>query len=122
MIGKAILIVVGTLSLIFGILGIFLPLLPTTPFLLFSAWCYLRSSHKLYKWLISRPYLGRYILNYREGKGIPLQAKSFTLLLLWVTMSSTILFVVPNIFGKIALLIIALGVSVHIMRIPTTVR
>ena len=72
---KALYILFGTLSLILGIIGIFLPLLPTTPFLLLTAALYVRSSPRLYNWLLHQKYLGNYIRNFRENKAIPLRAK-----------------------------------------------
>ena len=67
---KIILISVGSLSVLLGILGIFLPLLPTTPFLLLAALCYSRSSERFYQWLVTNRWFGEYIRNYREGRGI----------------------------------------------------
>ena len=69
------LIAAGTVSILLGILGIILPLLPTTPFLLLAAASYARSSVKFYNWLINNRFFGSYIKNYREGKGIPLRVK-----------------------------------------------
>jgi len=67
------LIVVGTISTALGILGIFVPILPTTPFLLLAAACYSRSSQRFYDWLLNNKYFGNYIRNYLEKKGIPLR-------------------------------------------------
>ncbi|MBR3118458.1 YbaN family protein [Oceanobacillus profundus] len=103
---KMFLIIAGTISLVLGVLGIMLPLLPTTPFLLLSAACYVRSSDKLYQWLITNKYVGSYILNYREGKGIPLKAKIVSVSLLWVSMLYTIAFVIPLVMVKILLFLI----------------
>ena len=72
---KYLLIILGSLSLALGVIGIFLPVLPTTPFLLLSAALYVRSSEKLYQWLINQKYLGTYIRNFREHHAIPLRAK-----------------------------------------------
>lgn len=104
---KAFLIIAGSISLGLGVIGIVLPLLPTTPFLLLSAACYVRSSDKLYQWLITNKYVGPYILNYREGKGIPLKAKIIGVSLLWLSMLYTIIFVVPLVMVKILLFLIA---------------
>jgi len=81
---KVLLITGGTISLIFGILGIFIPGLPTTPFLLLTAALYIRSSPKLYKWLISNKYLGKYILNYRRRKGMTRKQKIYAISLMWI--------------------------------------
>ena len=69
------LILCGCLAVVLGILGIFLPLLPTTPFLLLAAACFFRSSPRLYNWLISHKRMGPYIRNFREHRAIPLKAK-----------------------------------------------
>ncbi|WP_156290275.1 YbaN family protein [Oceanobacillus salinisoli] len=104
---KLFLIVAGSLSLGLGVLGIFLPLLPTTPLLLLAAACYIRSSNRLYHWLITNKRFGLYILNYRDGNGIPLKAKVIGVTLLWVSMLFTVIFVVPLVIIKILLLLIA---------------
>ena len=79
---KIILISVGSLSVLLGILGIFLPLLPTTPFLLLAALCYSRSSERFYQWLVTNRWFGEYIRNYREGRGITSKHKISILCLL----------------------------------------
>jgi uncharacterized protein len=66
---RALLLAVGTISLALGAIGIFLPILPTTPFLLLSAACYMRSSERMHKWLLSKRWFGAYIRNYQEAKG-----------------------------------------------------
>ncbi|WP_373830933.1 YbaN family protein, partial [Bacteroides heparinolyticus] len=76
-------IILGTISLVLGFIGIFLPLLPTTPFLLLTAALYFRGSPRLYQWLLNHKYLGTYIRNFRENKAIPLRAKIYSLLLMW---------------------------------------
>ena len=74
------LIIIGSFFTGLGILGLFLPLLPTTPFLLLAAACYIRSSERFYNWLINNKWLGNYIKNYLEGKGVSLKAKVFPFL------------------------------------------
>ena len=69
------LIFIGSISLLLGILGIFLPLLPTTPFLLLSAAAWVKASPRLYQWLISHRLFGEYIRNFREYRAIPLRVK-----------------------------------------------
>lgn len=112
---KQFLIVAGSLSLILGVIGIFVPLIPTTPFLLLTAACYLKSSPKLYQRLISNKYIGSYIINYREKKIIPLRAKIFTLVLLWGTMSYCIFFLIDILWLRILLGCVAVGVTVHVL-------
>ncbi len=116
---RRLLIVAGTLSTAIGIVGIFVPILPTTPFLLLAAACYLRSSQKFYNWLLNNRFCGLYIKNYLQGKGMPVKIKMATLLLLWITISCSIVFVVQALIIRVILLVIAIGVSVHILLIRT---
>ena len=116
---RALLIVAGTVSLVFAAIGIVLPLLPTTPLLLLSLACYCRSSERLYMWLINNRWFGEYIKNYREGKGIPLKTKVLTITVLWAAISVSALFFVPIFIAQIVLVAIAVAVSIHILRLPT---
>ena len=114
---KIILIVCGSISVGLGVLGVLLPLLPTTPFLLLAAACYFRSSPKFYNWLIQSKYLGTYIKNYREHKSMFLPMKVFVIALLWLTILYSIFFVLENDYLKIFLIFIALSVSLHILML-----
>jgi uncharacterized protein len=109
----------GTASLGLGILGIFFPVLPTTPFLLLAAFCYGRGSERFYNWLVYRSIFSEYIRNYREGRGIPLKQKLLTILLLWGTIGFAIGFAVTSWWLRALLLIIAIGVTTHLVRIKT---
>jgi len=112
-------IIAGSISLTLGIIGIFLPLLPTTPFLLLTAACYARGSSRLHNWLLNNKMWGKYIRNYREGKGIPARSKVLALTLLWLTIGFSIFYVIPILIVKIILLVIAILVSIYIMSLPT---
>ena len=116
---KTICIILGTISLGLGILGIFLPLLPTTPFLLLTAALYFKGSPRLYQWLLNHKYFGTYIRNFRENKVIPLCAKIISLLLMWGTMLYCIFFLIPLVWVKILLFLIAAGVTYHILSFKT---
>jgi len=116
---RYLLIIAGTIFLGFGIIGIFLPILPTTPFLLLSAACYARGSQKFYNWLINNKWFGNYIKNYREGRGVPLKFKIFTISLLWLTILGSIYFITNNFLIEIVLIMIAIGVTIHIVTIKT---
>ena len=83
---KILLNIIGSISLVLGVLGIFLPLLPATPFLLLASACYLRGSDRLYRWLMNSRWLGDYIKNIQERKGIPLRAKLITIGILWLSL------------------------------------
>ena len=114
---RVLLLFAGTLTLILGIIGIVIPILPTTPFLLLSAACFTRSSKKFYNWLMNNKILGFYVRNYREGKGMPLKLKIFTVSLLWFTILLSVFFFISILWVRILLIIIAISVSTHIMLI-----
>jgi uncharacterized membrane protein YbaN (DUF454 family) len=108
----------GTVFVGIGILGIFLPLLPTTVFFLIAAWCYARSSPRLYDWLHNNRVFGKYIKNYRQGNGITLTGKIITIVLLWGGILYSI-FVTEMLAVRLILAVIAIGVTVHVSVIPT---
>ena len=116
---KYILIILGSISLALGVIGIFLPLLPTTPFLLLSATLYVRSSEKLYHWLINQKYLGTYIRNFREHKAIPLRAKVISVALVWITLLYCAIGISKNILLSIFFLSLATAISWHILSYKT---
>lgn len=98
---KILLVIIGSLSLVVGTIGIVVPGLPTTTFLLISAACYVRSSEKLYNWLIDHKIFGKFIRDYRLYKGMPFKSKVIALLSMWSMMSISILFFIENIVIKI---------------------
>ncbi|MBE6287409.1 MAG: DUF454 domain-containing protein [Mediterranea massiliensis] len=116
---KVLYIILGSICLGLGILGIFLPLLPTTPFLLLAAALYFRSSPRLYNWLLQHKHLGPYIRNFREHKAIPLRAKIISVSLVWITLLYAALFVVPQLWLKLLLIGLAIGISWHILSFKT---
>lgn len=116
---KTLCIILGSISLALGILGIFLPLLPTTPFLLLTAALYFKGSPRLYNWLLNHRHFGPHIRNFRENKAIPLRAKVISLVLMWGTMLYCIFFLIPLLWVKILLGLIAAGVTYHILSFKT---
>lgn len=116
---RSILIILGSLCFVLGVIGIFLPVLPTTPFLLLAAGLYARSSNRFYVWLLNNRWFGSYIRNYREGKGIPRKQKIFSIAMLWLTIGYTIGFVIDLWWVRILLLIVAVGVTFHLAWIKT---
>ena len=116
---RILLLVAGTLSVALAILGIFLPLLPTTPLLLLAAWCYARSSERFYRRLLANRWLGPYIRNYREGRGMTARAKASRLVVLWLAMSVTIGVVTPVWWVSLLLVGIGSGISIFLLRLPT---
>jgi len=112
---KSLFIITGTLFVGLGVIGIFLPILPTTPFLLLAAACYTRGSQRFYCWLLNNRWFGVYIKNYKQKKGMPLKIKILTMVLLWFAIMISVVFAVQSIAVRIILIIIAIGVSVHIL-------
>ncbi|TFF99714.1 MAG: DUF454 domain-containing protein [Promethearchaeota archaeon] len=111
----------GSIFLVLGIIGMFFPILPTTPFLLLSAACYVRSSEKAYNWLIQNKLFGKIIRDYRAGKGLSVKVKAVTILVLWITIIISILFI--EIFWvQILLIVIATLVSIHIILIKARTK
>jgi uncharacterized protein len=115
----AILIILGTSSLAVGIAGIFVPILPTTPFLLLTAACYARSSKRFYNWLISNRLFGDYIRNYLERRGIPVKVKASSLALLWISIGCSAAFATDTLWVRIILIVIAIGVTTHVLFLRT---
>ena len=72
---RLLLVIAGSISLAFGVIGIFLPVLPTTPFLLLASFCYVRSSERLHRWLLEHRVFGKYIYNYEVHRAIPKKTK-----------------------------------------------
>jgi uncharacterized membrane protein YbaN (DUF454 family) len=116
---RALFTVAGTIFLGLGAVGIVLPILPTTPFLLLAAACYLNGAERMHRWLLGNRLFGSYIKNYREGKGMSARAKIFTLTLLWVTILYSALFVVDLWAIQAVLVAVCIGVTIHLVRIPT---
>ena len=113
------LIIAGTISLAIGIVGIVVPLLPTTPLLLLAAACYIRGSTKLYEWLLNNRYLGIYIRNYRDKRAIPLRTKIGALAMVWLSIGYSVTFVVSLWWVRVLLILIACGVTIHIYKLDT---
>ena len=109
----------GTICLVLGAIGIVLPVLPTTPFLLLALACYLRSSERMTHWMLDNKYFGKYIKNYREGKGIPLKTKLLALTILWTTIVFSAFFIIPLLIVQIILFAVAVAVTIHLARLPT---
>lgn len=116
---KHIYIFLGTLFVVLGVIGMFVPLMPSTVFLLLAAACYARGSQQFYDWLINHPTLGSTIRHYRDGLGLPLRQKLMTMLLLWSTIGASGYFFVDKGWVKIMLVVIATGVSLHLLSLKT---
>jgi len=116
---KLMLVVLGFISLILAVIGVFIPILPTTPFLLLSAACFLRGSDRAYQWLMNHRLFGEYIRNFRDHKAIPLRTKIISVSLLWITILFSIFFVAEALYLRVMLAIIAIAVTAHILHFNT---
>ena len=116
---KGVYFIVGVLSLGAGIIGVFLPVLPTTPFILLSAWCFFRSSTRFYEWVISNKRFGPTIQNYQEGRGITQPTKVRAIVMMWLAITVSVYFFITNIYIITLMYAIAVAVTVYIYRLPT---
>ncbi|MFB3852814.1 MAG: YbaN family protein [Vicinamibacterales bacterium] len=114
---KAALVAAGMASLALGAIGVFVPLMPATVFLLISAACFLRSSERLYRWLMTHRLFGPYIRNYREHRAMPARTKAFVLVLLWSTIGYSMVFAVDSILIRLGLAVVAIGVTAHVLSL-----
>jgi len=116
---RPLLIIAGTLLVGLGIIGILVPVLPTTPFLLLAATCYARSSQRFYHWLLNNKWFGNYIKNYIQRKGVPLKVKILAITWLWIVIGFSVVFAVEGFLVRLILIVIAIGVSIHIICLRT---
>jgi hypothetical protein len=116
---RALLMASGILSALLGFIGIFVPLLPTTPFLLLASWCFVRSSDRMNRLLLHNRYLGPYIRNYKSGRGITFRNKIYSLAFLWITLSTSFIFAPPYWWLRVGLIFIGTAVTIHILRFRT---
>ncbi len=116
---RYLMVVGGLICVALGVIGIVLPLLPTTPFLLLAAYFFLRSSQRLYRWLLTHRVFGSYIRNYIHHRSISKGVKVTTLIILWGTISVSAYFMREVIWAQILLLVVAIGVSIHVLSLRT---
>jgi len=112
----------GTFFLAVGVIGIFLPVLPTTPFLLLSAACYFKGSRRMHDWLLNNRWFGNYLRNYREGKGVSAKVKVISILALWATIGYSAFYAIDILIVRIVLLVVAIAVTLHIASLPNLRR
>jgi uncharacterized membrane protein YbaN (DUF454 family) len=105
---KMLFIVLGTLTLGVGVIGIFVPGLPTTPFLLLTAGLYLRSSDRLYSKILANRYIGSYIYEFQKSKSITIRSKVYSIALMWAMIFISAYYFIPNIVWQIVLLILGI--------------
>ena len=118
---KYLLIVIGSISLGLGAVGVAVPVLPTTPFLLIALFCYLRSSRRLYDWLIHHRLFGTYLYNYVTYRAVPRQTKIGALVFLWAGLVTSII-LVDALFVRLILLAVGIVVSIHILSLKTITK
>ena len=111
--------IVGTMALILGIIGAFIPVLPTTPLILLAAWCYIRSSKKFYEWLINNERFGKTIEDYHEGRGITKNTKIRAIGMMWLMITISAYFFITSIPIIAFLYLIAVSVTFYLYRQPT---
>jgi len=123
---RALWLIAGTICLVLGAIGIVLPVLPTTPFLLAAAACYYKSSPRMHHWLLNNRWFGEYIRNYKEGKGLTLKTKITALTMLWITIGVSTVFMLDRLLPaqlvlpmQLIMIAVAIAVSTHILRLPT---
>ena len=109
----------GSLFVGLGAIGVIVPGLPTTPFLILAAACYIRSSQRLYDWLISNKRFGPYLKDYREGKGIPRKAKKLAVVMIVVFVSFSVVFGIEDLTLKIVVGLLGLiGLLYVLFKVP----
>jgi hypothetical protein len=109
----------GFLLVIIGIIGIFLPLLPTTIFLILASACFVKSSPRVNEWLRNNKVLGIYLRNYQDKSGLTIKSKIFTIAMLWISITISGFFLTDEFYIRIILLAIAIGVSIHLISVKT---
>lgn len=116
---KVVFIGLGSVCVALGVIGIFLPLMPTTVFLLLAAYFYSNSSERFHTWLLNNRIFGDYIRNYKEGRGMLLRQKISTIGLLWLSISASMWFFQPQLWVSLLMIAVAIGVTIHIFLIKT---
>lgn len=119
---RLLLVVIGIISLVLAIIGLIVPLLPTTPFLLLSSACFIRSSETLYKWLMNHRIFGRYLWLYLNYHAVPLHTKIIALSMLWFSIGYSVIYVTEVTCLRVSLIIVAVCVTVHILRLNSATR
>lgn len=112
------LLIAGFIAVALGVLGIFLPVLPTVPLLLLALACFTRSSDRFYLWLINHARLGPLVQPYLNSQGMTRASKVKALTLLWISITASVVFLIELLWVRGLLLVVALGVSVYLLRLP----
>lgn len=116
---RMMLIVCGWLAIVAGVIGIFLPLMPTVPFLLLAVACFARSSERFHTWLVEHNHLGPLIRDYLSGSGIPLKAKILAVGMVWISFPASTFLFVEALWLKLLLMATAIGITLYLLSLPT---
>jgi uncharacterized protein len=119
---RSLLLIAGFISILFAILGIFLPLIPTTPLVLLAAYFFGKSSQKFHTWLINNKMFGKYIKNYQDGKGLSRRSKITAITSMWAVLIISGIWATEIMFVRIILGVVGIGVTIHLLRMPTFVE
>ncbi|MCW4049013.1 MAG: YbaN family protein [Candidatus Bathyarchaeota archaeon] len=111
-------IIAGTMALIAGIIGIFLPVIPTTPFVLLASACYLRGSQRLHEWILAHEWFGDTIRNYEAGKGLKKATKIKAISLMWLAILVSAIYYVESMYVKAAMGVVSVAVTVYLLNLP----
>ena len=116
---RGVYIVVGTIALVIGAIGLFLPVIPTTPLVILAAACYYRGSDRLHNWILSSRWFGETVKNYQEGRGLTRDTKVRAISMMWAMILISAWFFVSNLFVRVAIICVAIGVTVYLIKLPT---
>ncbi len=113
-------LILGFISMVLGLIGIPVPGLPTTPFMILAAGCFAKSSQRFYDWIIDNRLFGSHVKNYREGNGIPKRSKPKILATMWAFVLFAVLIAIPDdvLISKVATVLLAIIGTIFILRIP----
>jgi uncharacterized protein len=113
--------IIGLIAVVLAILGVFLPLLPTTPFLLLASACFARGSERLHGWLLNNKLFGTALRDFEQGKGMPLKAKIVAVTLLWASLAFSI-FKASSVILIALLICVGIGVTTYLLAFVPTAR
>lgn len=118
---RGVLICVGWISICCGLIGLFLPLVPTIPFLLLATVCFSRSSERFHSWLVEHRHLGPLLRDYLVGGGIPLRAKVMAIGMIWISIPCSMLLFVETFWIKALLVTVATAITLYLLTLPTVI-
>lgn len=119
---RLVLLLFGSVALLLGIIGIFVPGLPTTPFVLVAAACYARASERFYRWLLCNPTFGPLIAEWRHHRSIPYRIKRMAVVLMSLTISASIWSLSGRPWLQAMLAAIGIATGIWLWRIPSRDR